>query len=193
MTRSEFLQRTAQLACGSCAAVILARTATAAETAPTSAPKPTPLDEALKKAQYENQFVNNWLTDLFAAIDTELDPAAQMKLIEACGRGCYERHAFKQEIAAAGKGDVDRLVAAYAKNFGIHREGNFVHITYGGGKCYCPAARNRPTRPNDLQCECTRATHQALWQAAMGRPYKIELLETVRRGGQKCHLRVTLV
>lgn len=190
MKRSEFLQRTSQWACGSCLALVLGREA--AQAGEAEAPPATPVDEALKVARYENQFTNNWLTDLFEAIDTELEPAEKLKLLEACGRGCFRRHAFKQEIAAAGRGDVEKLIEAYRKNFGIRREGDLLHITYGGGKCYCPAARNRPARPNDLQCECTRATHQAIFEAAMGRRYRIELLETVRRGGTRCHLVVHL-
>ncbi len=189
MNRSEFLQRTAVLACGSCAAVIFGPSRAEAGDATTEA---TPIDAALKQAQYENQFTNNWLTDLFDAIDAELEPGMKLKLLEACGRGCYRRHRFKQDIAAAGNGDVDKLVAAYRRNFAIEREEKFVHIRYGGGRCFCPAARNRPARPNDVHCECTRATHEAIWETAMGRHYPIELVETVRRGGQTCHLRVHL-
>ncbi|HVU32090.1 MAG TPA: hypothetical protein VHE61_01560 [Opitutaceae bacterium] len=185
MTRSEFLHRSAQFACGSCAAFILGIPDLTAAEATTAS---TPVDEALKRAQYENQFVNNWLTDLFDGIYAEVDPATRIRLLEACGRGCYRRHAFKRDIAAAGKGDVDKLVEAYRKNFGIRREGDLVHITYGGGKCYCPAARNRPARADDVHCECTRATHEAIWSAAMGRPYRAELRETVRRGGSRCHI-----
>ncbi len=188
MTRSEFLQRTAQFACAACAGTILGPSKAAASDATPA----TPVDEALKKAQYENQFTNNWMTDLFEAIDQEVDQPTKMKLLEACGRGCFKRHTFKQDIAAAGKGDVDKLIEAYRKNFNIRREGDLVHIVYGGGKCYCPAARNRPALPHDLHCECTRATHETVWATAMGRPFKAELLETVRRGGKTCHIVVHL-
>jgi hypothetical protein len=146
------------------------------------------VDEALKKAQGENTFINNWLTDLFAAIDTELDPAAKLKLMQACGRGCFNRHKFKQDIAAAGRGDVEKLLAAYRQNFGIEREGDLVHLRYGGGFCYCPAARNRPARPQDLHCECTRFTHETIFATALGRHIPVELVETVRRGRKNCHL-----
>ena len=87
---------------------------------------------------------------------------------------------------------MEKLIAAYRTRFSVRRAGDELHIVYGGGKCFCPAARNRPARPNDLQRECTRATHQAIFEAAMGRPYRIELLETVRRGGTRCHLVVHL-
>ena len=185
MNRSEFLRTSTQLACASCLALLFGPRAAAAD-AP-AAPPATPVDEALKQARYEYQFVNNWLTDLFAAVDTEVDPAIQLRLMQACGRGCYHRHKFKQDIAAAGAGDPEKLIAAYRQNFRIERAGDLVHIRYGD-HCYCPAARNRPARPNDLHCECTRATHQTLWETALGRPVKVELLESVRRGGQTCHL-----
>ncbi len=185
MNRSEFLQTTATWACGSCLALLFAPRSSAADPS-------TPVDDALKRARADNDFTNHWLTDLFEAIDTELDRPTQLKLIEACGRGCYRRHAFKHDLAAAGQGNVDRLIEAYRKYFGIRRDGDLVHITYGGGQCYCPAARNRPTHPNDLQCECTRATHATIFETALGRRFKIDLLETVRRGGTQCHLIVHL-
>ena len=186
MKRFDFLRTSSQFACVSCAALVFGgNRAAAAETAPV-----TPVDEALKRARADNEFTTNWLTDLFEAIDTQLEPAAKLQLLEACGRGCFRRHKFKTDIAEAGKGGVEKLIAAYRKNFGISHDGDLVHITYGREKnsCFCPAARNRPTRPNDLHCECTRATHEAIFATALGRPIRVELVETVRRGGQRCHL-----
>jgi hypothetical protein len=154
--------------------------------------EPAPCAEALDRADKDAAFVGNWLGDLFEAIDTDLDPAVRVKLLEACGRGCYRRHAFKQEIARKGQGDLDRLVAAYAESFEAWRDGEVLHIRYGkvSKGCYCPAAKHRPARPGDLQCECTRATHQAVCEAALGRPCRVEVLESVRRGGVTCHFAV---
>jgi len=181
MNRSEFLRTSASLACASCATLVLGATADPAVIE-------TPVDEALKKAQAENQFTNNWLDDLFATIDAEVDPVVQLRLMQGCGRACFRRHKFKTDIAAAGRGDVDKLLNAYKRNFRVEREGDLVHIRYGGGKCFCPAARNRPSRPNDLHCECTRFTHEAIFETALGRHIPVELVETVRRGGTNCHL-----
>lgn len=187
MNRSEFIRTSVQLTCASCLGLAFGSRASAAEAPPPEAPPPAPADEALRQAQNDNAFINNWLTDLFEAIDTEVDPATKLKLLQACGRGCYRRHKFKQDLAAAGQGDVEKLIAAYRQNFGIEREGDRVHIRYSD-HCFCPAARNRPARPHDLHCECTRATHQTIFETALGRPVKVELLETVRRGGKTCHL-----
>ncbi len=183
MNRSEFIRASSTFACAACAALFVDSPAEAAELPPSS----TPVDEALKKAQGENAFTGNWLTDLFEAIDTDLEPAAKLKLMQACGRGCFRRHQFKQDIAAAGRGDVEKLLAAYRQNFGIERDGDLVHIRYAD-HCFCPAARHRPNGPHDLHCECTRFTHETIFETALGRHIPVELVETVRRGGKTCHL-----
>jgi len=96
-----------------------------------------------------------------------------------------------------GKADVDKLIEAYKANFEIWREGEkTVHVRYGkinSYGCYCPAARYRPGKPKtDIHCYCTRATHQAIWEAALGHPVNLDILETVRRGDPTCHFAVHL-
>ncbi len=148
--------------------------------------------ERLASAERENAFVNAWLDDLFDGIHAEVDEATRVRLLEACGRACYRRHAFKQEIAEKGRGGLAQLAAAYRANFEAWREGNVLHVRYGAVSkgCYCPAARRRPPRPGDVHCECTRATHQAICETALGRPCRVAIVETVRRGGKTCHFTV---
>ncbi|HVN77098.1 MAG TPA: hypothetical protein VMT19_12330 [Thermoanaerobaculaceae bacterium] len=146
----------------------------------------------LESAERESVFVNGWLDDLFDGIDAELDAGARVRLLEACGRGCYRRHPFKQEIARKGSGGLAQLEKAYRESFEAWRDGDVLHIRYGAVSkgCYCPAARRRPPRPHDLHCECTRTTHQTICETALGRPCRVEILETVRRGGATCHFAV---
>jgi hypothetical protein len=174
MNRKEFFANAAKAGLGCCALSLLGPVAAEAETAASAE---------------EKQFVTNWLTDLFAAIDGELDQATKVKLMAACGQGCFRRHAFKTDIAKAGKGDVEKLLTAYAKNFEVWREAETVHVRYGAkvASCYCPAARYHPVRPQDLHCECTRASHQAIFETALARPVKVEIVESLRRGGVTCH------
>ncbi len=44
----------------------------------------------------------------------------------------------------------------------------------------------------DVHCECTRATHQAVFETALGRPFRVEIVESLRRGGKTCHFIVHL-
>jgi hypothetical protein len=145
--------------------------------------------EELAQLQREKQFIENWLADLLDTMESVLDEKTRVKLMEGCGRGCFRRHQFKQDIAAQGKGSLEKLIEAYKKNFQVWQDDEGVHIRYGevAKQCYCPAARNRAPKPNDLHCECTRSTHQTVFETALGRPLKVDILETLRRGGKTCH------
>jgi len=94
----------------------------------------------------------------------------------------------------AGRGDVAKLMTALDANFEVWRDGDIVHVRYGkvSKGCYCPAAKYRPAKPNDIHCYCSRASHQAVWETALGRPVRVELVESVRRGGRTCHFAVHL-
>ncbi len=183
MDRKEFLRG------GCCALLVLAARPTLSDDSPAKN-APAACDSS------ELKFVQNWLTDLVETIDTELDESTKIKLLSGCGRGCYRRHQFKQDLAAKGKGNVDKLIAAYKANFEIWREGeDKVHIRYGeinSNGCYCPAARYRPSKANDIHCYCTRASHQAIWEEALGKPIRIDILQSVRRGDPTCHFLVHL-
>jgi hypothetical protein len=142
----------------------------------------------------ETEFIKNWLADLMNVIDRDTDEPTKARLVGACGRACFERFDFKRNWAVEGRGDVEKLVTALQKNFDVWRDGSVVHVRYGATSkgCYCPAARYRPAKQNDLHCYCSRGSHQAVWETALSRPVHVEILESVRRGGKTCHFAVHL-
>ena len=176
MDRKEFLASSVTGAVACCAFAIFN------DTTPAAAAEQTDADR-------EKDFVKNWMEDLFDTMYQELDEKTRVKLMAGCGRGCFRRFQFKQDIARLGKGDVDRLLEAYKRNFEVWREGNLVHVRYGATNktCYCPAARYHPVRPHDMHCECTRATHQTVFETALERPIPVRIVESLRRGGTTCH------
>jgi hypothetical protein len=189
MTRKEYLEKSLQLGMCSCAYLFTGMHQDATGTMP-----PKKCNDELEQLRAEKKFIENWLTDLLGTMEKELDHDTLVRMYEGCGRGCFNRHQFKQNIAIFGKGDIDRLIEGYQLNFEIWRDGNTVHIRYGekSDRCYCPAAQFKPAQPNDLHCECTRSTHQTIFETAIGRPFRVEILETLRRGGQTCHFLVHL-
>jgi hypothetical protein len=189
MNRSEFIRTSATGLCATAALMLPKSSAQAAEAA-----APNSAEKALEQEKGTREFINHWLGDLLNTMETELDEKTRVKLIEGCGKACFNRFSFKQDIAAKGKGDLDKLIAAYHQNFEIWKDGEFVHIRYGETSpgCYCPAAKFRAPKPGDLHCECTRMTHQTIFETALGRPFKVDILESVRRGGKTCHFRVHL-
>lgn len=152
--------------------------------------QPAPsLEEQLAQVRREKEFIGNWLSDLIDTMDDELDEETRRKLFAGCGRGCFYRHSFKQDIAHQGQGDLQKLIAAYRRNFEIWQEGDEVHIRYGAVSpgCYCPAAKSYPAKEGDLHCECTRSTHQTIFEEALGRAIRVQVVESVRRGDPTCH------
>jgi len=198
MDRSLFLKRITGAVC--CAAMVNTLIGTAvAETSNTTKhtmliPGVVPDDkpDELTQVKWERDFILNWVNDLMDTMDKVLDENTFIKLIEGCGRGCYNRHQFKKDISIAGQGNLDNLLTAYKKNFEVWKEGDTVHIRYGEKSpgCYCPVLKNHAYHSKGLHCNCTKATHQAIFENALGRPFKVDILESVRRGGQTCHFLV---
>ena len=151
-------------------------------------------DEKIKAIQAQKQFIENWLSDLLESMDKNLDRDTQERIVGNCGKACFNRFQFKKDIAINGTGSLDKLIDAYRKNFEIWKEGNTVHIRYGevSNGCYCPAANYRTPKPNDIHCECTRNTHQTIFETALGKPFRVEIAESLRRGGKTCHFIVFL-
>jgi hypothetical protein len=184
LSRKEFSQTILKAGMCTCALMLFPSAGEASD--PASGPRPIRHHEPTTE---DIDFIANWLNDLLDTMEATLDRETQIKMIEGCGRGCFNRHKFKQDIAQEGKGDLDKLVKAYDRNFEIWKDGNTVHVRYGkvSQRCYCPVANRRPAKENDIFCECTRMTHQTVFETALGKPVRVEVAESLRRGGKTCH------
>jgi hypothetical protein len=151
-------------------------------------------DSKILELQSKKQFLENWLADLLDSMENNLDRKTQEKLVGNCGVACFNRHQFKKDIAIAGKNNLNNLIEAYKKNFEIWKEGETIHIRYGevSKQCYCPAANYRTAKPDDIHCECTRNTHKTIFDTALGEKFRVEIAESLRRGGKTCHFIVYL-
>jgi hypothetical protein len=151
-------------------------------------------DEDITVVQAKKQFVENWLADLLDSIEKNLERETREKLVAHCGVACFNRHQFKKDIAMTSEGSLEKLIENYKRNFEIWKDGDQVHIRYGevSNQCYCPAANYRPAKPDDIHCECTRNTHKAIFDTALGRSFRVDIAESLRRGGKTCHFVVYL-
>jgi hypothetical protein len=162
--------------------------------APEANASDTVQDDKLKELPSQKQFVENWLSDLLDSMEKNLDRKTQEKIVGNCGIACFNRSQFKKDIAINGSGDLDKLIENYKKNFEIWKDGNTIHIRYGevSKSCYCPSANYRVPKPDDIQCECTRITHRTIFETALGKPFRVDIAESLRRGGKTCHFIVYL-
>jgi len=151
-------------------------------------------DDTLQVLQSQKQFVENWLSDLLESMDKILGRETQERIVGNCGVACFNRYQFKKDIAINSSGDLDKLIESYKMNFEVWKEEDTIHIRYGevSNNCYCPAANYRLPKPNDIHCECTRSTHKIIFETALGKPFRVEIAESLRRGGKTCHFIVYL-
>lgn len=148
-----------------------------------------------------------WVKGAMDRLDalTSLDKREQMML--ACGYNCVtvnnrpmqaaiaRRHKYPTEeaflIAEAQKPpkgirfewEGDMLVQYYTPN------------TYGAGmRCYCSLMRGLPqgVTVTPTYCQCSRGFVQKYWEGILGRPVRVELVETTITGASECKFVVHL-
>lgn len=186
MDRKAFLKRALQAGAATGVALAGAEKLFAAEENPPAKGSPCDCQAA--------DFTRNWLGDLMDTIETGLDREAQVKLMTGCGRGCFNRHSWKSQLAKDSKGSPEKLIELYKERIvgpdGAVIQGNRAEIRYGGNRCWCPAAKAHTPKPEDLHCECSRAAVQMIWEEALHTPVEVKIVESWRRGGKFCRFAI---
>lgn len=175
MDRKEFLHTGCR--CGlSAAAMAFLAPALVAEAASATDPQQVSQAEAM----------HAWLVDMLAAVDTQLDPAARVRLLQACGRAEARRTSF--DAARQANGDLERFLATWRRWLG---EANVRsadgRVELFADHCSCPLVGSAPERLSDTWCECARGWMTEMFGTALGRPVPVELVESIKRGGRRCH------
>ena len=111
--------------------------------------------------------------------------------MESCGRACSRGAA----VASAEKceADVDKLLSLLEKWLGkghAHREGDVVQVVYP--KCFCHLVAKGPPRLPETYCLCSCGWLKEMFEAVTGNPVEVQLLESVKRGGEQCSFTVKL-
>ena len=186
MDRKAFLEKSVKWGACSCGLMMFNQTGLSAAVGGNT--------DELEKIKSEKSFILNWLSDLRESMDRHLDRETVEKLFSDCGAACFKRHKFKSDMPIKAEGNLDKLLAAYKENFEAWIDGKEFHIRFGevNKYCYCPVGRNMPNVPNDIHCECTKGTHKAIFETTFKKPFKVDMLESVKRGGKTCHMIVHL-
>jgi hypothetical protein len=177
MDRKEFLRNTCQCGLGAAALGMMSATRAFAED-----PKP-PAAENLDK---DAAFRVLWLQNMLATLEAQLDEPTRIRFMEGCGRSCAKLGAIK--AAQAAKGDVDALIKTLQSWVGpenVRRDGKEIHLSYS--TCLCHLVAKAPERLPDLYCHCSRGWVLEMFETVLGKPVKVELLESIKRGGKRCH------
>lgn len=136
-----------------------------------------------------------WIEDALGAIKASFDCNA-IQIIEACGRGCAQRHnriagmeSMREEAAhCKTKADyVDFLNGKIPARFVEVSDGIEMHL--GKTECSCPISKEI-TKNKEMLCHCTCGEDKAVWSAFFGREVEIEIVESFLRGGKDCVIKI---
>lgn len=160
------------------------------------------LDEGADPAQ-----VARWVQGAMKRLDDAVGKRARSRIMEECGAAC----------AQANHGTIDRVIAK-RKKYGnleefleaekdtllpgmrLEKKGRSLYQYYmprsfgRAGRCFCSLISGLPPDQtiSPTYCQCSKGFAQKMWERVLGRPVKIEVLETVLTGAAECKFRVYL-
>jgi hypothetical protein len=205
MDRKQFLGRSFQIAAGiglGCPCLTRAEEAPAAGPGSPAVACPKAAGDYPHATSFEERvdFARTWTGRFLHVMDERLDEPTRRGLMEANGRACA--------LGAYGPPDpgktasVDELVAGLAEHVGpenARREGDVVYFSYKGnpaglrvadGYCLCPLVEDGPADLSPTYCQCSVGYVAYLFERNLGRPVRVELLESLRSGGKACRFEV---
>jgi hypothetical protein len=144
------------------------------------------------------EFSKHWVADMMDQMDSQLDPSTRERVMEACGRACF-RESHQETSPPTAAVDLNAWLAGVQNEVGaenLYREGDTVHFKYvanprglrvADGYCLCPIVEDGPRTLSPTYCHCSVGYVSELFARGSGRPVKVELLDSLRRGGKECH------
>ncbi len=147
-----------------------------------------------------------WIKGAMERLDKLTDKKTRVAVMDKCGVHCAK---FNSSVV---KGALDRrkkfptleafLEAEIKKpveGTNLERQGGALILSYlprsytRPRRCFCALANALPEREkmSGTYCHCSRAFVRTWWEAVLGKPAKVDILETALTGSNQCRFRVT--
>jgi hypothetical protein len=139
--------------------------------------------------------MDRWLRDLVAGLDAYTDEPTRRAILGECGRGCIPPD-LVERARCLRRAHQDLSAWLDALN-AEHIAGG--HLAVAGGdivgryeRCYCGIAKGGGDGLSPTFCLCSRGWLERLFQGALERPVRVEMLQTVVGGAPDCRFRIGL-
>ncbi len=202
MDRKEFVGKLVQI--GVAAAVAPICCAEALAQTPTNPLPPLncsmePVTDADKQGHgcdYAFPYAQRWLKRFMDVFDEELDEATRHRIMERNGQRCFLA-AYGARKQTPDQGALDEIV----KKWGLRREGNDIYFAYvqnpkgmkvKSGWCLCAFVAKGPEGLSGTYCQCSVGYVREMFSQLAGKQVKVELLESLKRGGKACRFKITV-
>ncbi len=201
INRKEFLMKAGAFCGGSCVCALLGgRDLLYAQDAGQNSTPPAekPRSEARIK------FAENWIKRFMDVLDSNLDEETRNKIMMANGKVCFREwiKETNQQIEPMTLKQLADRVNANVTDDSIRIEGNVIYYQYMAsaetglpsdeGQCLCPLVESKPAGLSSTYCSCSVGYVKEWYDILLGRPTKVELLESVLRGDKRCKFKITV-
>lgn len=133
-----------------------------------------------------------WVKSAMQRLERTFDKSAveQIRMRCQCGYGMEERLVLLGELIAA---------SSSLEEFASHEKARAAGMYYRDGALYlqfffcpCPMLASVDRLETDTWCQCTKGYTKTLFERAFGCRVEVELLKSIKTGGDVCLQRITL-
>jgi len=142
-----------------------------------------------KSADFEKKFA--WAESVCAGLEAEFDEETitAVRMDCACGPETGKMNALKKVYeSSAGPEDFAERANKLDHGFTIQYEDGTLMLVYP--QCYCSCVKRVDKPLSKTWCACTLGYTKRMFEHILGRPVAVELLESVKTGGQVCRIRI---
>jgi hypothetical protein len=203
MNRKEFLSNVGKVCMGTCACAMVGGLSAVYAQENQSAPPPAAPPKS--RADQRIEFAEGWVKRFFAVLDENLDEATRMKIMMANGRSCYLNWIAetKQQIRPITLERLKEWIASKANDGSYRIDGNDIYFQYmsaaetgqasAENACLCTLVETKPAGLSPTYCYCSVGYVQVMHEKLLNRPVKVELVDSVLKGGKRCQFKITVV
>jgi hypothetical protein len=149
-----------------------------------------------------------WVRDAIGRLDRLVAEQTAVKIMETCGANCarvnsgvIERAKKRSSKHANEEAFLEAERRKPQAGTRLEREGAVLYQTYTPQaftrpmRCYCALLRALPENEtvSRTYCHCSKAFVKTFWEEALGRPVRVEILESAVSGSNVCKFKITPV
>ncbi len=154
--------------------------------------------------EFSKEELSHWLKGVIERLDALVDEPMREQLMERCGHECADMNSAVESAIEKRKqfSSLDEYLEAEQQvaytGYKVERDGQILYVYYRPGdigkKCFCSLWHGLRDDENVslTWCNCSRSHVEKIWSGVLGKPVKVELLESRIVGSQECKFAVHL-
>lgn len=151
--------------------------------------------------------IAEWVKNVMEKLDALVDEKTRVQIMQNCGYNCAKKNSKVIERAVVRRkkyANIDEFLEAEQqkpmKGTRLAREGNILYQFYTPQaftrpmRCYCGLLRGLPNGEtvSKTYCNCSRGFVEKFWENVLGRPVKVDLMQSVVSGDKECKFAIHL-